>query len=420
MHHDIDVAIVGGGIAGLALALNLHARKIPCQVFEAVPEVREVGVGITLLPHAMRELTALGLREEIAACGIENIHSKFYNRFGQLVFNEPRGKYAGYSYPEYGIHRGKLHGVLYRAACERLGPEAVKRGRRCVGFEQATDGVTLSFDNARGASQRSVTAKALIGCDGVNSTIRRAFYPNESVVFSGVNTWRGVTRRKPILDGRTYLRIGSFLTGSIVIYPIVDYDDGSGDQLINWVAQIPSEATQKNDWNKRANAEDFVEFYREWVYDWLDIPALIRGADAVLEYPMVDKDPIDRWTFGDITLAGDAAHPMYPRGSNGSAQALIDVRVLSDVLATAKHGQYEEALRAYEKARRPATTQIVQTNRATPPDIVIMKVEELTQGRPFANLDDFITQDELKALSDRYKKIAGFGLNDVGRNDSGS
>lgn len=413
MQCDTEIAIAGGGIAGLALALHLHARSIPCRVFEAAPEMREVGVGITLLPHAMRELAALDLQEELAACGIENIHSKFYNRFGQLIFTEPRGKYAGYPFPEYGIHRGKLHGVLYRAVRERLGPEAVQSGWRCVGFRQTTDAVTLSFSNRRGMPLPSVSASALIGCDGVNSMVRRAFYPQENVVFSGVNTWRGVTRRQPILDGRTYFRIGSFLTGNIVIYPIADYDDGSADQLINWVAQIPSGTTQKNDWNKQARAEDFVEFYREWVYDWLDIPALIRGADAIMEYPMVDKDPIDRWTFGRVTLAGDAAHPMYPRGSNGSAQALIDARVLSDLLAKAEAGEYESALRAYENARRPPTAQIVQTNRTMPPDVVIIKVEELTQDRPFTNLNDFITQDELKALSDGYKKVAGFGLNDV-------
>lgn len=413
MQYDTEIAIVGGGIAGLALALHLHARKIPCRVFEAAPEMREVGVGITLLPHAMRELAALDLQEELATCGIENIHSKFYNRFGQLIFTEPRGKYAGYPFPEYGIHRGKLHGVLYRAVRERLGPDAVQSGWRCVDFRQTTDAVTLSFNDKRGMPLPSLSVRALIGCDGVNSMVRRAFYPQENVVFSGVNTWRGVTRRQPILDGRTYFRIGSFLTGNIVIYPIADYDDGSADQLINWVAQIPSGTTQKNDWNKQARAEDFVEFYREWVYDWLDIPALIRAADAIMEYPMVDKNPIDRWTFGAVTLAGDAAHPMYPRGSNGSAQALIDARVLSDLLAKAEGGEYESALRAYENARRPPTAQIVQTNRTMPPDVVIIKVEELTQDRPFTNLNDFITQDELKALSDRYKKVAGFGLNDV-------
>lgn len=414
MQRDPEIAIVGGGIAGLALALHLHARQIPCRVFEAASELREIGVGITLLPHAMRELTALGLQEPIAACGIETVHSTFYNRFGQLIFTEPRGRYAGYPLPEYGIHRGKLHGLLYRAVCERLGPEAVRSGWRCVGFEHTAGAVTLRFHDAHGQPLPSVVARALIGCDGVNSTIRRAFYPQESVVFSGVNTWRGVTRRPPILDGRSYFRIGSFLTGNLVIYPILDCHDGTGEQLINWVAQIPSTLTEKNDWNQRAQAEDFVEFYREWVYDWLDVPALIRGAEAILEYPMVDKDPIERWTFDTVTLAGDAAHPMYPRGSNGSAQALIDVRILAEQLASAGRGAYEAALLAYENTRRPPTTHLVQTNRTTPPDILITKVAQLTHDRRFTNLEDVISQAELQALSDRYKTLAGFGLGDLG------
>jgi 5-methylphenazine-1-carboxylate 1-monooxygenase len=399
----VHIAIVGGGIAGLALALNLHRRGIPCRIFEAVPEVREIGVGITLLPHAMRELVALGLADVIAAQGIENRQSHFYNRFGQLLLSEPRGKYAGYPYPEIGIHRGKLHGILYREVLARLGADAILTGYRCTAVEQGEAGATLRFEN-----RPSIEAEFVVACDGVNSAIRRQFYPNEQVAFSGVNTWRGVTRQPPILDGRTYVRAGSFLTGNIILYPIVDDVDGSGEQLINWVAQIPVETAEKNDWNKEASADDFADFYREWVFDWLDVPALIRGAKVILEYPMVDKDPVDQWTFGRVTLAGDAAHPMYPRGSNGSAQALIDVRVLTERI-----GEGLNWASAYEAERRPATARVVETNRKTPPDYVNIAVEQLTGDRPFENLDDYISQDELRALSDRYKKIAGFSLDDL-------
>jgi 5-methylphenazine-1-carboxylate 1-monooxygenase len=233
------------------------------------------------------------------------------------------------------------------------------------------------------------------------------------VVFTGINTWRGVTRHKPILTGRSYLRIGSILTGKIVIYPIADDIDCAGNQLINWTTEFKRDTTEMNDWNKPGDLADFISVYEGWRFDWLDVAALIRNSDFIFEYPMVDKDPLQRWTFGRVTLAGDAAHPMYPRGSNGAAQGVIDARTLAECLA--KGGDPRDALRAYEAARREATGKVVRTNREHPPDFINIKVEELTGDRPFDNLDDFITQDELRALSDNYKRIAGFAVSDVKR-----
>jgi 2-polyprenyl-6-methoxyphenol hydroxylase-like FAD-dependent oxidoreductase len=231
------------------------------------------------------------------------------------------------------------------------------------------------------------------------------------VAFTGISTWRGTTRHKPIFDGQTYIRIGSLTTCKMVIYPIVDHVDGSDDQLINWVAEVQTGAQVANDWNKPGRLDDFLPHYADWHFDWLDVPALIRGATNVFEYPMVDKDPVPRWTFGRVTFAGDAAHPMYPRGSNGSAQALIDVRVLADLLASGV--EPVDALQAYEDQRREPTAKIVLTNRSTPPDFINIRVEELTGDRPFDDLDALISQDELRALSDRYKQVAGFGVADV-------
>ena len=405
-----DIVIVGGGICGLSLALSLHQRGISCRVFERAPEITELGVGITLLPHGMREFTALGLGEALLHAGIENRRSSFFNRFGQLIYQEPRGKFAGYSQPEVGIHRGRLQMILYRAALERLGADRIRTNHQCVGVEQdAHSAAALLQETTTGRTLPAARGSVVIACDGVNSTIRKQFYPRDDVAFAGINTWRGVTRRPPILDGRTYIRIGSILTGKIVIYPIVDDVDGSGNQLINWVAEIKQQAYEKNDWNKRGDPEDFIPIYADWRFDWLDVPALIRGADAVLEYPMVDKDPVDRWTFERVTLAGDAAHPMYPRGSNGSAQAVIDARTLADNLQQQKDPR--AALKRYETERLPVTAEVVRTNREFPPDFINIKVEELVGDRPFDDLDKFITQDELRALSDEYKRIAGFALN---------
>ncbi|MBV9015969.1 MAG: flavin-dependent oxidoreductase [Alphaproteobacteria bacterium] len=408
----MEIAIIGGGIVGLGLALNLQQRGLPCRVYETVPEVKELGVGITLLPHAMRELARLGLQEVLEPLGIENEESCFFNRFGQLIYREPRGRFAGYAVPELGMHRGRLHRVLYEAARDRLGPGRILTDRRCVGVEQDDSGVTLHFrQTSTGALLPPVRAGVAIGCDGVNSTVRARFYPEEKVVFTGINTWRGVTRRPPILTGRTYMRVGSIRTGKIVIYPIIDDVDGSGNQLINWTTEIQTGGEQQNDWNKPGRAEDFIHIYDSWRFDWLDVADMIRRADVVFEYPMVDKDPIDRWSFGRVTLAGDAAHPMYPRGSNGSAQGLIDARVLAGCLI--EEADPMAALRAYEAERAGPAGEVVRTNRTAPPDFINIRVEELTGDRPFDNLDDFITQEELSALSDRYKRVAGYSIDQL-------
>ncbi|HTQ81807.1 MAG TPA: flavin-dependent oxidoreductase [Pseudolabrys sp.] len=402
----MKVAIAGGGICGLALALNLKQRGIEARVYERAAEIKPLGVGITLLPHAMREFSALGFGDALLAAGIENRESCFFNRFGQLIYKEPRGKFAGYQYPEVGIHRGRLHLVMVEAVRDRLGADAVLTDHECVGIEQDDKGVTIRF---RGRD--AVRADVAIACDGINSAVRKQFYPDDKVVFAGINTWRGVTRRKPILGGRTYMRVGSILTGKMVIYPIIDHADAEGNQLVNWMAEIKRDTYEQNDWNKPGDLADFFPLYENWRFPWLDVAQLIRDADQILEYPMVDKDPIARWSFGRVTLAGDAAHPMYPRGSNGAAQAAIDARVLADCLRG--HADAREALAAYEAARAEPAARVVRTNREHPPDFINIKVEQLVGDRPFDNLDDYITQDELRALSESYKRIAGFALSDV-------
>jgi 2-polyprenyl-6-methoxyphenol hydroxylase-like FAD-dependent oxidoreductase len=256
-----------------------------------------------------------------------------------------------------------------------------------------------------------VRASVAVACDGIHSAVRKQFYPQEKVAFAGINTWRGVTRHKPILTGKSYMRVGSIRTGKMVIYPIVDNIDGQGRQLINWMAEIEGSSQTMNDWNQGGQADDFISIFKDWTFEWLDVPALIRNADQILEYPMVDKDPVPQWTFGRITLMGDAAHPMYPRGSNGSAQALIDARTLATELS--RGGDPVAALSAYEAQRREATAKVVLTNRSQPPDLINIRVEELSGDRPYRHIDDIISQDELRALSDNYKKIAGFSLEAV-------
>ena len=405
-HQDKKIAVVGGGIAGLGLALSLHQRGIACDVYEAVAEVKELGVGITLLPHAMRELSALGVQDRLEAAGIENLESVFFNRWGQYIYREPRGRHAGYPFPEVGIHRGKLHRILYEHAQTVLGPERIHTDHRCVGVEQDDACATVHFIDSQGQRRPPVRADVVIACDGVNSAIRKQFYPDEKMAFAGINTWRGVTVHKPILTGKSYMRVGSIHTGKMVIYPIADNVDGQGNQLINWMAEIQREGEGMNDWNQPGRVSDFEAIFADWRFDWLDVPALIRGAQQILEYPMVDKDPVPRWTFGRVTFMGDAAHPMYPRGSNGAAQGLIDARTLADCVAAAD--DLTAALQAYDQARVGPTAKVVQTNRSVPPDFINIKVDELSGGRPFGHIDDLISQAELREISDNYKRIAGF------------
>ncbi|MBI2768497.1 MAG: flavin-dependent oxidoreductase [Burkholderiales bacterium] len=412
----MKIAIVGGGIGGFSLALALHQRGLACDVYEAVPELREIGVGITLLPHAMRELAALGVQAELEEAGIENLESVFFNRFGQFIYREPRGRHAGYVMPEIGIHRGKLHRTLYEAALKRLGPRHVHLDHRCVGVRQRDgQGAALLFETAGGVRMPEVHADVVVACDGVNSAVRRQFYPGEKLAFAGINTWRGTTVHKPILTGKSYLRIGSIDTGKMVIYPIVDNVDGKGSQLINWVAEIQREGSAMNDWNRAGAPQDFISIFKDWRFDWLDVPALITGAQQVFEYPMVDRDPVAQWTFGCVTLLGDAAHPMYPRGSNGSAQAIIDARTLAEQLSKSRRDPMP-ALAAYEDLRLGPTSRIVQTNRTVPPDFINMRVDELSGGKPFpGTIDDLISPGELQRISDEYKKVAGFSLDALKR-----
>jgi 5-methylphenazine-1-carboxylate 1-monooxygenase len=408
----MDIAIVGGGIGGLTLALALHQRGLPCRVYESAPEVRELGVGITLLPHAIRELTALGVGESLASQGIENRESCFFNRFGQLIYSEPRGRTAGYPVPEVGIHRGRVHLTLWGASVERLGAPSLLTDHQCTGLEQSGGRVTLGFRSTQtGAARDPVTAHVVVACDGVNSAVRRQFYPDEALCFGGINTWRGVTRAKPFLTGRSYVRVGSIQRGNLVIYPIADDVDGDGRQLINWTSQVAQPGYERNDWNKPGRLEDFLPIYADWTFDWLDIPDLLRRSDVIFEYPMVDRDPIDRWTFGRVTLLGDAAHPMYPRGSNGAAQAILDARALADRLAAG--GDPAAALAAYEAARSGPTARVVRTNREQPPDYLIRRVEELVGDAPFDDLDRYISRAELQGFSDQYKRVTGFTRDDV-------
>jgi 5-methylphenazine-1-carboxylate 1-monooxygenase len=402
-----DVIIVGAGIGGLTLGLALQRCGIPCRIFESAAEIRPIGVGINLLPHATKELAALRLEQSLASVAIETSDATFFNRFGQLIYQESLGRAAGYEHPQFSIHRGDLQMVLLDAFRTRAGSDRLNTNYHCTGAEQDESGVSVLFSDGPGGADRStVRGRVAIACDGINSAIRKQLFPDEGEPrYSGINMWRGVTRWKPILSGASMVRAGWLSHGKMVIYPIRPAG-ADGLQLINWVAEIETPNYLKRDWNRRGSIEDFIGAFADWHFDWLDVPAFIRAADSVLEFPMVDQDPLPRWSFGRVTLLGDAAHPMVPRGSNGAGQAILDARALASALS--ENDDPVAALESYEKQRLEATTRIVLTNRTNPPDAILREVFQRTNDRPFASIDDVISRDELVALSEGYKRIAGY------------
>jgi len=397
-----EVIILGAGIGGLTLALSLHQAGIPCRVYEAVPELKPLGVGINLLPHAVRELTELGLLEALDKVGVRTKEAVFFTEHGQLVFREAAGRHAGYDWPQFSIHRGDLQTVLYEETLKRLGSDSVVCGRRCTHVDQDADGVTVHFADAP-----PVRGAVAVGCDGIHSALRKQLYPDEGAPrYSGINMWRGTARWKPFLSGGSMVRAGWLSVGKMVIYPIRDNIDAEGHQLVNWVAEIHAPQPAMRDWSRAGRLEDFLPAFADWHFDWLDVPALILASDTILEYPMVDQDPLPRWTHGRLTLLGDAAHPMVPRGSNGAGQAIIDARYLAGALK--KMGVGAAALEDYDRVRVKATTDVVLTNRSNPPDAILREVFERSGGKRFESIEQVVPVAELQAISDNYKRVAGY------------
>ncbi|MGN6621699.1 MAG: flavin-dependent oxidoreductase [Sphingomonas sp.] len=407
INKETDVLIIGAGAGGLILALSLHEIGVDCRVYESVRELKAVGAGINLLPHGVKELDALGLVPALDKLGIRTKDASYFNQHGQLIHTEPAGEYAGYPWPQFSIHRGDMQKVFLDAVVERLGPDAVVTGHRCIGIDQDADGVTAHFADHDGEPLPDVRASIVIGADGIHSALRHQFYPDEGEpIYSGLTIWRGVTPFKPFLSGANTIRIGWMDVGKLMVYPIRDNIDADGNQLMNWVATQERPRPAKWAWNVEARHEDFIDAYKDWHFDWLDVPTLLKQTEHPLIFPMVDRDPVPTWTFGRATLLGDAAHPMYPRGSNGAGQAILDARYLADAIK--RHGAGEEALQDYDRARVPATSKVVLMNRKNPPDAILREVHERTGGKRFEKIEDVISPEELQAISDRYKTVAGF------------
>jgi 2-polyprenyl-6-methoxyphenol hydroxylase-like FAD-dependent oxidoreductase len=405
----MTVMIAGGGIGGLTLALSLHQIGVPCRVFESVAELKPLGVGINVLPHACRELIELGVLEKLDAAGLRTKELAYFSKHGKPIWSEPRGLDAGYKWPQFSIHRGTLQQILFDAVIERLGSECLLTSHHLTGWTETGDGVTADFvDKATDRVQPRHGGELLIAADGIHSAVREQLYPDEGApLWNGRILWRGITDADAFLSGRTMIMAG-YQHVKFVCYPIANTADAGGKYPINWIAERtldPSYRWRREDYNRAGKLDEFLPWFEGWRFDWLDVPELIRNCPRVYEYPLVDRDPVDRWTFGRVSLMGDAAHPMYPIGSNGASQAILDARVLArEILAK---GVTPAALQAYEAERRPATSDLVRLNRQNGPEQVMQLVEERAPNG-FKVVTDVLSQQELEDIAANYKRVAGF------------
>lgn len=401
----MKIIIAGAGIGGLTAAMCLHRAGFDVHVFEAVGEMRPLGVGINIQAGAVRILAGLGLEPALAATAIETRELRFANRHGQTIWADPRGRHAGLPWPQFSIHRGELQMILLDAARAMLGTDRIRFGRRIADFTQDQAKVTARFADRDGHIVEEASGDILIGADGIHSAVRARFHPGEGPPkWQGILMWRGVTVGKPYLGGATMVQAGHH-TQKFVCYPISRSHAERGEALINWICDLhmgDGGLPPREDWNKPGKLEDFLPRFADWSFGWLDVPEVIRKAHTILEFPMVDRDPLPRWSHGRITLLGDAAHPMYPIGSNGASQAILDGEAITQELLAG--GDPETALRRYEERRLPATARIVESNRRRGIDTMLDIVEQRApQG--FTDLESVLPSDELERIVGDYKKL---------------
>ncbi|MGK3998171.1 flavin-dependent oxidoreductase [Sorangium sp. So ce1024] len=401
----MQVIVAGAGIGGLATALALHASGHEVTVFEAASSILPLGVGINLLPHAAEVLGELGLLEALLAQGVATRELVYFNRFGQRIWGEPRGRFAGHATAQISLHRGVLQGVLLDAAVERLGADRVICDRRLSGHEQAErEGRVVAHFHDRAGAAWKVDADLLICADGIHSAARAGLYPDEGPpIYGGRILWRGTTMAAPFLTGATMI-IAGHQDQKFVVYPISP-PGPDGRQRINWAADLAiARNLRREDWNRPGDPADFLPRFEDWRFGWLDVPGLVRDAEAIYEFPLVDRDPLPRWSHGRMTLLGDAAHPMYPNGSNGASQAILDARAL--VRALAAHADPVEALAAYEAERLPATAAIVAANRRNGPEQCLQIAYERAPNG-FDRIEDVFAPGELEGIASQYRALTG-------------
>jgi 5-methylphenazine-1-carboxylate 1-monooxygenase len=406
----MKVIVVGGGIGGLSLALSLHQIGADADVFESAPAFQFLGLGINVQPHAVRELTELGLGEQLARNSIATAELAYFNKHGQLIWSEPRGLAAGYRWPQHSVSRGELQRLLLDAARARLGPDRIRTGHHLADFEVRSEGVRARFiDRSTGRDVATVEGDVLVGADGIHSAVRHAFSSQERLHYDGVINYRGVTAAAPYLGGATMVIVGH-RDQRFVSYPIRRLPDGRC--LINWicVARTPEPMMPLEEWGIRADKAPILERYANWTFDWLDIPKLVEATDNIFIFPDVDRDPLPQWSYGQVTMVGDAAHPMLPVGAQAGSQAIVDGRVLAAALA--RCADPVEALRHYEQERMDAMNGMILRNRRLGPETVMQLAEERAPGG-FSDICTVLSAEELQEAAISFKRAAGFDVDTV-------
>ncbi len=405
----MHILIVGAGIGGLTAALSLQKIGLEATVFESVANLRPLGVGINILPNASRELIALGLQPSLDKFAIRTRSMNYFSRRGKLAISVPCGEYAGYNWPQYSLHRGELHRLLLETFKQRAGADRVVTGHRLAGFEQNKNTVTANFvAPSSGKPIADVTGDLLIGADGLHSITRRCLYPDEGApVYAGMVCFRGAVEGPPCIDGESMIICGDKRL-RLVSYPISKTRQEQGRSQINWIAAVPfnTDKPQEEDWNKLAEPEKLIELYGDWQFDWLKVPDLISATRQIFEFPIYDRDPLKQWTFGRVTLLGDAAHPLVPVSSSGAVQAIIDGRALACALG--KHNDPLAGLQAYEADRLKKANQLVLASRKNGPDEVLEIVRNECPEDAEA-IHDYVSRDRLQSVIDEFKERAGFG-----------
>jgi 5-methylphenazine-1-carboxylate 1-monooxygenase len=404
------VIVAGGGIGGLATALTLHQIGVACVVHESAREMRPLGVGLNLQPNAVRELYDLGFtKDDLDRIGLPAKEWALVGLNGNDIYSEVRGHDAGYHWPQYAVHRGQLHMLLYDRLVERIGHDAVRLGSRVTGYRKDPDGVTALIERADGAKSVA-NGRLLIGADGIHSAIRAQMHPMQPPIhWGGAIMWRGTTWAKPIRSGASFVGLGTHRQ-RMVFYPISHPDPKTGLSMINWIAEVTMDNTEgwkQSGWFREVPVADFVHHFENWIWDWFDVPAFIQQADTAFENPMIDRDPVATWRDGPVALMGDAAHAMYPTGSNGASQAIVDARELGAAMLT--HGVTQAALAAYNEKLCGPISALILRNRGAGPFGLLNMVDERCGGT-FDNIDDVIPPKERNEFMAGYKAAAGFAI----------